>query len=111
MKRINFFRCVINCYLALVTLLWIYLIASSLFFSYEHFIGNPPAGIQWFFVVIGSIFAWQMLKRKMQRTEYLAGQLFLLSNKDLLAYALIFGAGLTISFFLVWGWLKLYPTF
>lgn len=111
MKRLNFFRRVINCYLALITLLWIYLIATSLVFSYEHFIGIPPAGIQWVFVVIGSIFAVQMLMRKMQRTEYIAGQLSLLSNKDLLTYALIFGTGLTISFFLIWGWLKLYPTF
>lgn len=111
MERIKFFRGVINCYLALVTLLWIYLITTSLFFSYEHFIGNPPAGIMWVFMVIGSIFAGQMLKRKMQRTEYLSGQLFLLRNKDLLSYAIIFGVGLTIAFFLIWGWLKLYPNF
>lgn len=111
MKRLNFFRFIFKSYIILVALLWVYLIASSLFFSYEHFIGTPPAGIEWVFVVIGCIFALQLAKRKMQQVEYLASQFSLFSNRDLLIYLMVFGAGLTIAYFLVWGWLKLYPTF
>lgn len=111
MKRIKFFRFVFKSYIILLAALWGYLIASSLFFSYEHFIGTPPAGIEWVFVVIGGVFALQTAKHKMRRINYLAGQFSLFSNRDLLIYFMVFGAGLTIAYFLVWGWLKLYPTF
>ena len=101
----------VTCYIVTTALLWIYLITTSLIFSYEHFIGNLPADAVWIFAIIGTVFALQVFRRKMKRVEHIANQLILFSNKDLLSYALIWIVGLFIASALIWGWLELYPTF
>ncbi len=111
MKRHKIFLIAVTCYIVTTALLWIYLITTSLIFSYEHFIGNLPAGAIWIFAIIGTVFAWQVFRRKMKRVEHIANQLILFSNKDLLSYALIWIVGLFIASALIWGWLELYPTF
>ena len=90
--------------------LWTYLITTSLWFSYEHFIGNLPAGMVWIFGVIGLAFALRFFFAKMMRLDARVDNFLFINNKDIMAVLCIVLVAIIILAALAYSWLKLYPT-
>lgn len=96
-------------YYFIAAFLWTYLITTSLCYSYEHFIGEIPAGMPWIFGFIGMVFAIKFFCKKMQRFSVRADNFLFVRGKDILAVSVILLFAIAIFATLAWGWLKLYP--
>ena len=111
MERRILFRKAITSYNAVVALLFLYLIVTSLAFSCEKFFGAVPDGAYWVFGVVGLVFAVRVFILRMADASRKADRLSLQNNKDLAAFAAVIVFGLLMCMALIWGWIKIYPQF
>lgn len=108
MKQKNVRRALLAYYCS-VACLWAYLITTSLWFSYEHFIGNLPAGMVWIFGFIGLSFALHFLLKKMMKLNMRADDFLFTRGQDIFTALVIILVAMAILGALAYGWLKLYP--
>lgn len=107
--RENIIKKMLFAYYCIAAILWTYLIVTSLWFSYEHLIGEVPAGMPWIFGVIGCVFALRFFNKKMTRFNTRVNNFLLISNKDIISALIIVLVAVTIFAVLAYGWIKLYP--
>lgn len=95
----------------MVSLLLLYVIATSLAFTCEYVFGTVPAGSVWVFSVVGLIFACKTFFCRMADMTRRADRLSLESNKDIISACIIVAVGVIIFLTLAWAWIKIYPHF
>lgn len=112
MKRRKFFLCAVTCYNLLMSLLLLYVIATSLAFTCEHVFGTAiPAGSMWVFSVVGLVFACKTFISRMTKMTRIADRLSIESNKAIISTVIIIAVGVIIFLTLAWAWIKIYPHF
>lgn len=83
-------------------------IITSVAFSYERYIGSLPPGALVPIVVIAALIAAPTFYRKMERKNWLADQLSILSNRDLFNIGVLCIAVVVVLALLGWAWIKIY---
>ena len=112
MNRRKIFRCAVTGYNILMSLLLLYVIATSLAFTYEHVFGTAiPAGSMWIFSVVGFVFACKTFFSRMKDMASIADRLSIESNKDIISVCGILAGGVIFFLILAWAWIKIYPHF
>lgn len=105
----TFIKKALFAYYCSAAMLWTYLIVTSLWFTYEHFIGTIPAGMPWVFGVIGLAFALRFFHKKMLRFNSRSDDFLLVRGQDIITVVVLTLAALAMFAALAYGWLKLYP--
>ena len=99
-------------YNVLVSVLLLYVIATSLAFTCEHVFGIAlPAGSMWVFSFVGFVFACKTFFSRMADMMRIADRLSLESNKDIISACAVVAGGIIFFLLLAWAWIKIYPHF
>lgn len=109
MDRTKFFTRLVTVCNAVVALMWLYVVVTSLMFTWKLFFDAVSTGAVIVFFIIGAILSFQIFDRRMIRTGSTVNRLVVLSTGEIVQRIVIAVAGLVILGVLLWGCILLFP--